>query len=176
MKAIRFAGVAACLVGLFVAACGGSAGKHQATATATASFKPITENPAAQAPKLTCGTMLSNIGLTAKQAIAMLVQDQKAQNKALEENWVGVLSGSLTSEGQDLQEAVNGFSPYASLGLTTLETDITQFDTDATTFMSDQSGGLMPGWTAEAGQIESDIHALALDCGIKMHVPKGFTV
>jgi hypothetical protein len=34
----------------------------------------------------------------------------------------------------------------------------------------------MPGWPAEAGQVEQDIHNLAADCGIKMHVPKGYTV
>jgi hypothetical protein len=43
-------------------------------------------------------------------------------------------------------------------------------------FLSDQAGGLQPGWPAEAGQIEQDIHVLAAACGIPMTIPSGYTV
>ena len=130
--------------------------------------------PAAAPAALACSTVLAD-GNAASEVIQTLVQDQKSQNAALEEGWVNVVDGTPTSEGDDLQAAVTDFTPYAT-GSSQLASDAAAFDSDASQFLSDQSGGLMPGWPAEAGQVEQDIHNLAADCGIKMHVPKSYTV
>jgi len=114
------------------------------------------------------------------QTISTLVADQNSQNKNLEENWVGVLSGAPTSQGQDLQSAISGFTPDASVASparpSSLPADMGTFDTDAGAFLNDQSGGLQPGWPTEAGAIEQDIKSLADDCKIKFIIPKGYTV
>jgi len=93
-----FAATAAVLLTAALAACGGS---HPAAGQA--SFpQPLTSTPASAA--LACGAVLA-AGSTASSVISGLVQDQDAQNKAVQEGWVGVLDGILTRQGQDLQKA-----------------------------------------------------------------------
>lgn|GEM_PF-1579224 len=163
-----FAATAAVLLTAALAACGGS---HPAAGQA--SFpQPLTSTPASAA--LACGTVLAG-GSTASSVISGLVQDQDAQNKAVQEGWVGVLDGILTRQGQDLQKAVNDFAPYAT-GAGPLSAAAVVFGTGVAKFLSDQAGGLQPGWPAEAGQIEQDIHVLAAACGIPMTIPSGCTV
>lgn len=82
------------------------------------------------------------------------------------------LNGNLTSEGNDLQASISDFTPYTTGSK--LATDAARFVSDAATFLSDQSGGLMPGWTAEAGAVEQDIHNMAADCGMSMPIPKNY--
>ena len=73
-----------------------------------------------------------------------------------------LVNGSQTSQGNDLAAAVQSLGNYSG---TQLAADASQFATDAQTFLSDQSGGLMPGWTSEYRQVTADIHTLAADCG-----------
>ncbi len=102
-------------------------------------------------------------------AVATLVADQRAQNNALQENWVNVVTGAPTTQGSDLQNAINATNnaPAGSA--------YAQLNQDASQFMSDQGGGLMPGWPAEYGAIEHDIAALASKCGISYQPPVGHT-
>jgi hypothetical protein len=48
---------------------------------------------------------------------------------------------------------------------TQLASDSSEFSSDAQTFLSDQDGGLLPGWITEYRQIHSDVQQLADDCG-----------
>ncbi len=80
-------------------------------ACGTSSPAASTGKPSATPAALTCGTTFGN-GDVVSSDITALVRDQESQNKALEENWVGVTDGSLTSQGQDLQAAVTDFTPY----------------------------------------------------------------
>ena len=73
-----------------------------------------------------------------------------------------LVSGDQTSQGNDLAAAAQSFGNYSG---TELAADASQFATDAQTFLSDQSGGLMPGWPSEYRQVTTDIHKLADDCG-----------
>ena len=100
--------------------------------------------------------------------VAALVADQRAQNAALQEGWVGVVDGSLTAAGTDLQDAATAASNSS-------DPASAQFSTDASQFLSDQSGGLMPGWPSGYGPIEHDIAALAANCGISYMPPADHT-
>lgn len=106
--------------------------------------------------------MTSDNDQTANQVIGVLVSDQKSQDATLEQNWVDLTDGSQTSQGDDLAAAVQVLGSY---GGTQVAADGSTFATDVQTFLSDQSGGLMPGWTSEYRQVTADIHALAADCG-----------
>ena len=77
--------------------------------------------------------------------------------------------------GSGPAEGVNDFAPYAT-GAGPLSAAAVVFGTGVAKFLSDQAGGLQPGWPAEAGQIEQDIHVLAAACGIPMTIPSGYTV
>lgn len=164
--------LAACIVVASCSASGQPTSSSQPPTTLTAPASP-SALASTSAAALACSTTLAD-GETVSQTIATLVADQDAQNKALEENWVQTLGG-LTSEGQDLQAAVTGFSAYADSDAPLADAAAT-FASDASTFLSDQSGGLLPGWSTEAGQIEQDIKTLADDCRIKFTIPTGFTV
>lgn len=103
---------------------------------------------------------------TARALVATLVSDQESQNRALEENWVSVTDGSLTSQGQDLQNAV---SQWAGAGGNQFSQGAVTFSSDAQRFVTDQGQGLLPGWTEEYDAIKQDIAMLAADCNIPYH-------
>lgn len=105
--------------------------------------------------------MTSDNDRTASQVIGVLASDQKSQDATLEQNWVGLTDGSQTSQEDDLAAA----QVLGSYGGTQVAADGSTFATDVQAFLSDQSGGLMPGWTSEYRQVTADIHALATDCG-----------
>ena len=73
-----------------------------------------------------------------------------------------LVSGDQTSQGDDLAAAAQSLGNYSG---TQLAADASLLATDAQTFLSDQSGGLMPGWPSEYRQVTADIHKLADDCG-----------
>lgn len=81
---------------------------------------------------------------------------------------MGVLDGSLTEAGTDLQNAGNAASNSD-------DPASKQFSDDASQFLSDESGGLMPGWPSEYGPIEHDIAALAAQCKISYTPPADHT-
>jgi hypothetical protein len=127
-----------------------------------------TAAPASTAPPLlTCSTGTNDNGMTASQVIRMLVSDQKSQDKALEENWVTVTDGSETSQGNDLDAAAQSLGSYSG---TELAADASQFASDVQTFLTDQSGGLLPGWPSEYDAVATDIHRLADDCDMSFPV------
>ena len=86
--------------------------------------------------------MTSNNGQTASQLTSVLASDQKSQDATLEQNWVGLTDGSQTSQGDDLAAAAQVLGSYSG---TQVAADGSTFATDVQTFLSDQSGGLMPG-------------------------------
>jgi hypothetical protein len=154
---------------LAITACGSSRPSNQAgTSGGQAAPAQATSAPP---PSLTCSTTLGD-GETAKQTIAALVADQRSQDKSEEQNWVDVVEGTPTSQGQDLQSASNDFGAFSS-STTQLAFDAATFSTDASTFLSDQSGGLLPGWVSEYRAIQHDIEALADDCGLSYKLPAG---
>jgi len=157
---------AAVVAVLALAGCAGSTAHSAPPATTT----PPATATSAPTP-LACGTTLAS-GSTAQSDISALVQDQKSQDSSQEQNWVGLTDGSLTSQGQDLQNAASDFGPYSS-GSSPLATDASQFATDAQTFMTDQGSGLLPGWVGEYRAIQHDIHNLAADCGLRYNLPAG---
>ena len=101
--------------------------------------------------------------MTFSQVLGWLVSDQESQDVRLNEGWVEVASGSQTSQGNDLAAAAQSLGNYSH---TQLAADASQFTTEVQTFLSDQSSGLMPGWTTEYRQVAADIHRLADDCGL----------
>lgn len=154
-------------------ACGGTT--TVTVPASTHSPAPATAPSPTPAAALACSTAVAS-GSTAQSDISTLVQDQKSQDKSLEQNWVLLVPDSsgndLTSQGQDLQNAVTDFTPYTS-GSTKLASDASSFVTDASTFISDQSSGLYPGWVSEYRAVEHDIHYLAADCGMAWPLPSG---
>lgn len=150
-KAIKAATVLAAAAALLVAGCGSAASQPAQHTTPAAA--------ASSAPAVTCS------GLSG--VISTLVGDQRSQDKTLEENWVNVVNGSLTSQGQDLQAGISATAQAStSSAASQLTTDAQSFHNDASTFLSDQSGGLMPGWPSEDDTVKADIKRLAADCGI----------
>ena len=78
-----------------------------------------------------------------------------------------------------MQSAAGSFADFAGTNParpSSLLPDMGTFDSDAGTFLRDQSGGLEPGWPAEARAVEQDIQVLADDCKINFVIPKGYTV
>jgi hypothetical protein len=124
MRAIpkTFAATVAIVLSGVLAGCGGSAPHHAAATTPSATTTPVA---------LACSTTLAS-GSTAQSDISALVQDQKSQDSSEEQNWVNMVDGSLTSQGQDLQNAVTDFGPYTSGSQ--LASDASQFSSDASTF------------------------------------------
>jgi hypothetical protein len=159
---IRIAAAAAAIAAL--AGCG-SSGSHLASPPASPSSTAAPANTAP--PPLTCSTGTNDNGMTASQVIRMLVSDQKSQDKALEENWVTVTDGSETSQGNDLDAAAQSLGSYNG---TELAADASQFASDVQTFLTDQSGGLLPGWPSEYDAVAADIHRLADDCDMSFPV------
>jgi len=150
---LRYAAVPAALaLALGMAACGSTAVQHHAAATTH------TAAPSGPAP-VTCAQLGNDF--------ATVVADQKSQDKALEENWVNLTDGSPTSQGNDLQALTSdaGF-PAGATPPDQVTADFVALSNDASTFFSDQSGGLLPGWTAEYNAIKHDIYAVATDCGV----------
>jgi hypothetical protein len=113
---------------------------------------------ASSAPDLTCASE--------SYMIQTLVSDQESQNKSLEEGWINISDGSLTSQGNDLQNAATAWqnAPGGPIAYTA-----SQLSTDATNFFASESGGLAPGWPAGYRAIQYDIAQLAANCGIKYH-------
>jgi hypothetical protein len=148
-----------------LAACGsGSPATTAPSSSSAASAAAASNGP----PPLTCSTVTSDNCQTASQVIGVLVSDQKSQDAQLEQNWVNLTDGSETSQGDDLAAAAQVLGSYSG---TQLAADGSTFTTDAQTFLSNQSGGLMPGWTPEYRQVASDIHVLASDCGQSWTAP-----
>jgi hypothetical protein len=158
---------------LTLAACGSAASPGSSSPSpvpASQAAAPSSPTPAT----LACSTTLAS-GQTAQADISTLVADQKSQDSSQTQNWVLLVpdasGNALTSQGQDLQNAVTDFAPYTSGSQ--LASDAATFSGDATTFLTDQSSGLYPGWVSEYRPIEHDIHNLAVDCGMKYNVPPG---
>lgn len=155
-----------------LAACGSSGSHAAASTSAAASVSTAASSPASSAvpSPLTCSTTTNDNDMTTSQVIAQLVSDQKSQDASEEQNWVDLVSGDQTSQGNDLAAAAQSLGNYSG---TQLAADASQFATDAQTFLSDQGGGLMPGWVSEYRQVETDIHKLADDCGQSFPRPAG---
>jgi hypothetical protein len=107
-------------------------------------------------------------GQTARQVITTLVSDQKTQDASQTQNWVDLVSGSQTSQGDDLAAAAQVLGSYSG---TQLAADGSTFATDTQAFLSDESGGVMPGWITPYRQVETDIHQLASDCNMAWPSP-----
>lgn len=147
----------ASLVLLALAAGCGSSGKHNSVGS-----RP---SPSSTAPApLTCGT--SSSGQTFRDMVAAVASDQISQDKGLQENWVEIVSGNPTRQGQDLQSLINATNNVPSPTPDPLATDAKSFNFHASTFLSDESSGLMPGWPSEYRAVERDIRSLAQDCRI----------
>ncbi len=166
MNLVAHPGLALLVVGLGVlamsgilAACGSGSPVAAPVPSSTTAASAATASSAP--PPVTCSTVTSDNGQTASQVIGVLVSDQKSQDAQLSQNWVGLTDGTQTSQGDDLAAAAQVLGSYSG---TQLAADGSTFATDAQTFLSDQSGGIMPGWTPEYRQVASDIHALASDC------------
>ena len=142
-----------------------SSGNNAATSVAAS-----TPTAAPAPPPLTCSTVTNDNSMTAMQVIATLVQDQKSQDASEEQNWVGLTDGSQTSQGDDLAAAASALGSYAD---TQVAADGSTFATDANTFLTDQSGGLIPGWISEYRAVQNDIAKLAADCGVSYTLPAG---
>jgi hypothetical protein len=169
MRVITLAAVAAAGVTLAaVAACGSSSSASSAASSPASSAAAAPAASSAAPAPLACDTVTSDNGEEAQVVIATLKSDQQRQDSALEQNWVDLTDGTPTSQGNDLQAAASEVGSYAG---TQLSADGSQFATDAGAFMSDESGGLMPGWPAPYDQVSKDIHALATDCGEGWPVP-----
>jgi hypothetical protein len=160
-KALLISGALAALAG-----CGSSSAATAAAPPATAA-----SSTAAPAPSpLTCSTLTADNNLTASQVIAQLVSDQKSQDASMEQGWVDLTDGSQTSQGDDLSAAASALGSFAA---TQVAADGSAFATDVNTFLSDESGGLMPGWVSDYRAVQHDIAALAGDCDIAYTVPAG---
>jgi hypothetical protein len=96
-----------------------------------------------------------------------VVTDQQSQDSRQQQNWVDpVLSETanyLTSQGQDLQNAINVAENVS--GSTTLEADIESFTAGAMSFLSNENEGLEPGWQTYYDPLRSEIFAIAELCG-----------
>jgi hypothetical protein len=96
-----------------------------------------------------------------------VIQDQKSQDDSETQNWVllvpDISGNSLTSQGQDLQNAIDATNNASAAGK--LGDDVQSFNSDATAFLSDESGKLMPGWNAEYHALKNDIYNIRTDCG-----------
>jgi hypothetical protein len=155
IKKTLIVAVAPAAVLVALAACG-SGGSHAAARASPA------------LPPLYCSSPTSDNGMTFAQVLGWLVADQESQDVSLEQGWVEVTSGSQTSQGNDLAAAAQSLSNYSG---TQLAADASHFVIQAQTFLSDQSSGLMPGWTSEYQQIAADIHKLADQCGLSFPRP-----
>jgi len=146
-----------------------SAGQHKSDGVCVYNSQPPAVS--ASAPSLTCSTATNDNGMTASQVIAQLVSDQKSQDASEEQNWVDLLSGNQTSQGNNLAAAAQSLGGYGDGSQ--VAADGSQLATDVQTFLTDQDGGLMPGWVGEYRHVETDIHKLADDCGQHFHRPPG---
>jgi hypothetical protein len=138
--------------GLLAADCGSSGTNHHAAA------KP-------KLAELSCSTTFSN-GDTASGDVGSLVADQNAQNKTLTQNWVNIVNGNPTQLGNNLQAVANDFAPYVRQGTSALAIVAKSFVNDANTFMTNEDGGLMPGWNSTYNAIAKDIGQMANVCGL----------
>lgn len=158
MRTSIFISAVAVATGLTLTACGngGSVASRQASVAATAAPASTT---AKANPAVTCGDL--------EPVMAPVIKDQQSQDKSLEQNWVLLVpdasNNSLTSQGQDLQNAIDATDNVTAAGK--LGNDVQSFNSDAQTFLTDESGGLMPGWTPEYKSLKSDIYAIKSDCG-----------
>ncbi len=162
----RITGIAAAVIAALALAGCGTAASTSSTSSPASQAPAAAPTSAAPAP-LTCSTVTSDNGLTASQVIAQLVTDQKSQDAQLEQGWVDLTDGTPTNQGTDLQGAASALGSYAG---TQLAADGSQLATDAQAFLTDQSGGLMPGWPSEYDAVAADIHKLASDCGMPFPV------
>lgn len=98
--------------------------------------------------------------------------DAVSQDQSMTQNWVDLVSGSLTSQGNDLQGLANAFQPYPA-DSSPLATAGQQLSTDVFTFTADQESGLQPGWLPEYRALQHDIAALGGMCDTPYSLPSG---
>jgi type IV pilus biogenesis protein CpaD/CtpE len=158
---------AAAIAALALAGC---ASTSSSTTSAAATHSSTAAASATAPPPLTCPTLTSDNNMTVTQVITAVVSDQKSQDASMGQGWVNLTDGSQTSQGNDLAAAASVLGSYAG---TQLAADGSEFATDAQAFLSDESGGLMPGWTAPYRLIQHDIAKLGADCGVSYTVPAG---
>lgn len=151
MKSIKYVAIPApgAAITLGATACGGgSSGQSAAQPSAAV---------------LDCPTVVQS-GNTIQADVQAVVADQKSQDQSSSENWVNLIDGSLTAQGNDLNRLVGDIKPYKLVAGAGLTTDVNRFYADATTFISDQSNGLVPSWSSEYDALKADIYKLGKDC------------
>jgi hypothetical protein len=74
------------------------------------------------------------------------------------------LDGTPTNHGYQLGALVKNIGPHKYVDGAGLTTDVNNFVSDASTFLSDQSSGLNPGWPHESNALKADIYALGKVC------------
>lgn len=119
---------------------------------------PATTTAPAAAP---AGISCSDVS----HAITTAVGDLETQDANAQEAWV------TGGDSADLQTLIDD-TVNASSGADQLNTDAATFNTDATSYLRDNSPELAPGWQTGYGQVTTDINAMATDCGLPT-VPGG---
>jgi hypothetical protein len=103
-------------------------------------------------------------------SIQLAAEDQHKQDKAEEQNWVNLVDGTPTNQGNDLTTLASdlgtGLTASAPSRPYYLTHDAITFENDWNTFQTDQGSGLAPGWTSEYNAIKWDIRQLVIDCGV----------
>lgn len=131
---------------LALAACGSSAKTAAAPASSSAVSSATTS---AAVAGITCADIDTDLNT--------VVSDLKTEDAKLQEAWV---SGGDSADLQALISDTNGAS-----GPDELDTDAATFNSDASTYLSDNNPFLAPGWETGFDQVTNDINALAKDCG-----------
>lgn len=124
---------------------------------------------------VSCETVFKN-GDTVASDINTLAEDQQSQDSSEHGDWTDPVNGSLTSQGQDLNAALQDFNPYVhyvpgsitnytAKGPGVFATELAKLETDAEVYLTDEGSGLMPGWESGYNHLRQDIRALARYCG-----------
>jgi hypothetical protein len=153
---IPAAGLALILAAAIGATAAGG-GSHPAAKPAPPPTSLAPSNPA-PAPGLTSADIRSDL--------ATVLSDLKQSDAAEQEAWV------TGGHGQDLQALIDDTQPAS--GTDTLNTDAQTFNADASAYLAANDPDLAPGWTHDYDQVQADINALAVDCGLTpVPVPAG---
>lgn len=139
------------IAALAAAGCGSAAtGNTAPPASAPATHSAVTATP-------NSGTVVTCASLS--PIIRVLVADQRNQDRTYQEKWV------MGNQGGDLNDALDA-TDAATTGHTQVDSDAAQFNSDANSYLYDNSPSLAPGWQSEYKVVKTDIRTLADDCGI----------
>jgi hypothetical protein len=151
ITALAAGAVIALAAGLGIAACGTTAATSSPPPAPPAAAAASSAAPIPAMPALTCADL--------SPAITKAVSDLKTEDAAEQEAWV------TGGDSADLQALIDA-TANAALGADQLNDDASTFNTDATSYLSDNSPDLYPGWQTGYDQVRADINALATDCGL----------